>query len=224
MPNVPDRQGDAAPASSEIASASTSSPNITRVVGENLRRLRTLRALSLERLSRASGVSRAMLNQVELGRSAPTINVLWKIAHALAVPFSALITDPADTQPTVLRASTARRLSSHDGAFLSRALFPFDCPRLVEFYELSLAPHSVERADPHPPGTTENLVVAEGNLAMVVGATRHRLLAGDAILFKADVPHEYWNEGPEAARMYLVMTYSDDLRRDAAGADANRRR
>ncbi len=213
MPTVPGRLGDAAPASSEIASASASSPNLTRVVGQNLRRLRNLRGLSLEKLSRASGVSRAMLNQVELGRSAPTINVVWKIAHALAVPFSALITDPADTQPTVLRAATARKLSSHDGAFLSRALFPFDSPRLVEFYELNLAPRSVERADPHPPGTTENLVVAEGSVAIVVGATRHCLLNGDAILFKADVPHEYWNEGTEAARMYLVMTYSDELRR-----------
>ena len=53
--------------------------------------MRVKRGLSLERLAKASGVSRAMLCQIELGQSAPTINILWKIARALDVPFSALI-------------------------------------------------------------------------------------------------------------------------------------
>jgi len=196
------RPPEAAPAGGSLG--------FTPEVGANLRRLRTRRGLSLERLSRASGVSRAMLGQVELGRSTPTINVLWKIARALGVSFSALITDPTGTHPTVIRASKAKVLTSHDGAFVSRALFPSDAPRSVEFYELRLAPGSVERADAHPPGTRENLVVVKGELGLVVGGNRHRLSAGDAILFEADVPHEYWNETGEMLHMYLVMTYGDD--------------
>lgn len=188
-------------------SSPAASPDLTPIVGSNLRRLRTKRGLSLERLARASGVSRAMLGQIELGKSTPTINVVWKVARALGVPFSALITDPGAGRPTVMRASTARVLKSRDGAFVSRALFPFDEPRDVEFYELSLAPASVERADAHPPGTRENLVVVEGLLGMVIGGSRHRVGAGDAILFEADVPHEYWNDGDGTLRMYLVMTY-----------------
>jgi transcriptional regulator with XRE-family HTH domain len=183
------------------------SPDLTPIVGANLRRLRTKRGLSLERFSQVSGVSRAMLGQVELGHSTPTINVLWKISSALGVPFSALITDLGATRPTVLRAAGARVLTSHDGAFVSRALFPFDQPRDVEFYELRLAPASVEKADPHPPGTKENLVVVDGTLEMVIAGNRHRLATGDAILFGADVPHEYWNHGDVPLRMYLVMTY-----------------
>jgi transcriptional regulator with XRE-family HTH domain len=190
----------------EVASADASA-NLTPVVGANLRRLRTKRGLSLERLSHASGVSRAMLGQIELGRSTPTINVLWKISRALGVTFSALITDSGATGPTVMRASTARILTSHDGAFVSRALFPFDRPRDVEFYELRLAPRSVEKADAHPPGTKENLMVVEGALGMVIGGDRQQLGSGDAILFDADVPHEYWNEGDGPLLMYLVMTY-----------------
>jgi transcriptional regulator with XRE-family HTH domain len=189
------------------------SRTLTQTVGQNLRRLRTKRGLSLERLARASGVSRAMLGQVEHARSTPTINVLWKIARALAVPFSALMTDPTDVHATVLRSSAAKVLTSRDGAFVSRALFPFDRSRLVEFYELRLAPSCTERAEPHPPGTRENLVVAEGALTMVVAGARHRLQAGDAILFEADVPHEYRNEGPEPLRMFLVMTYEVETQR-----------
>jgi transcriptional regulator with XRE-family HTH domain len=187
--------------------AATASPDLTPIVGANLRRLRTKRGLSLERLARSSGVSRAMLGQVELGQSTPTINVLWKVSHALGVPFSALITEPGAARPTVMRGAVARVLTSHDGAFVSRALFPFDQPREVEFYELRLAAASVERADAHPPGTKENLVVVDGALEMVIAGDRHRLATGDAILFDADVPHEYWNHGEAPLRMYLVMTY-----------------
>jgi transcriptional regulator with XRE-family HTH domain len=181
--------------------------DLTPAVGPNLRRLRTKRGLSLERLARASGVSRAMLSQIELGKSTPTINVVWKIANALAMPFSALISDGRSKRPAVLRASTARVLTSHDRAFVSRALFPVDQLRLAEFYELHLAPRSVEKADPHPDGTTENLVVVAGTLHLVVGSDRHRLGPGDAVLFEADVPHEYRNDGEELLHMFLVMTY-----------------
>jgi transcriptional regulator with XRE-family HTH domain len=180
-------------------------------VGANLRRLRTRRGLSLERLAHKSGVSRAMLSQVELGKSAPTINVLWKIARALGVTFSALLSTNLDTSPVLLRASSAKRLSSLDGSFSSRALFPFDRPRRVEFYELHLKPHAVEEADPHPPGTAENIVVNAGAVTISVGNAAHELNQGDALLFAADVPHSYRNRGNDDALMYLVMTYAETL-------------
>src|SRR5690242_21829846 len=103
--------------------------DLTPVVGENLHRLRTQRGLSLEKLAQQSGVSRAMLGQIELGQSAPTINVLWKVAHGLGVNFSALITGQTTASPLVLRAREAKLLTSSDRTFSSRALFPVDQPR-----------------------------------------------------------------------------------------------
>lgn len=185
--------------------------DLAPVVGRNLRRLRTERGLSLERLAQASGVSRAMLGQVELGQSAPTINVLWKIARAVDVPFSALITSAQATGAKVLRAAVAKRLTSSDGSFSSRALFPYDEPRRVEFYELKLTPKGVEKAEAHAPGTTENLVVAKGAVAVDIGGQTHELGTGDAILFEADAPHVYRNTGAGEAVVYLVMTYAEQV-------------
>ena len=70
-----------------------------------------------------------------------------------------------------------------------------------------MAPNSVEEADPHPVGTTENLVVTTGELELTVGKVRHRLQTGDAIFFEADVPHAYRNLGNQTAVLYLVMSY-----------------
>lgn len=182
--------------------------DLTPVVGANLKRFRAERGLSLERLAKASGVSRAMLGQIEIGQSTPTINVVWKIARALDVPFSALISQDTSPGTTVLPAARARILRSRDGTFSSRALFPMDRPRNVEFYELRLAPLAVENADAHPAGTTENLIVTAGTLEMTIGADRRILASGDAILFEADVAHTYRNPGTTEVVMYLVMTYS----------------
>lgn len=194
----------------EVAHAD-SSTDLAPIVGRNLRRLRTHRGLSLERLAKASGVSRAMLGQIELGQSAPTINVIWKIARALGIPFSALISTTAQSGTRLMRATQSKRLASHDGSFSSRALFPFDEPRRVEFYELRLAAHAEERADAHPPGTMENLVVTEGTVEIDRGDEHHVLGAGDAILFEADVAHVYRNPGNTEAVMYLVMTYAETV-------------
>ena len=185
--------------------------DLTPIVGQNLRRLRGQRGLSLERLSKLSGVSRAMLGQIELSQSAPTINVLWKISSALGVPFSALITARGTGGLHVLRAESAKLLTSHDGSFSSRALFPFDEPRRVEFYELRLAPGGSERADAHNPGTTENLVVAKGAVEIEVSGRKELLGAGDAIVFEADVPHVYRNGAQGETVVYLVMTYADTV-------------
>lgn len=201
-------RSDDAPSGGASAQETT---DLAPIVGANLRRLRTRRGLSLERLAQISGVSRAMLGQIELGQSAPTINVLWKIARALEVTFSALISARSQSGALVLRAQDSKILTSKDRSFSSRALFPFDEPRRVEFYELRLGAGGVEDADAHPPGTTENLVVASGTVEIDVAGDTHHLETGDSILFEADTPHAYRNPGKSEAVMYLVMTYAQEI-------------
>ncbi|MDB4993937.1 MAG: family transcriptional regulator [Myxococcaceae bacterium] len=201
---------DAPPGVPEVAHPAASA-DLTPVVGANLRRLRVAKGLSLERLAKQSKVSRAMLGQIELLQSTPTINVLWKIALALDVPFSALIGAGESAGATLLPADKAKVLMSHDGKFVSRALFPFHKPRAVEFYELRLAGGAAEHADAHPPGTTENLVITTGSLHLTVDKQRFVLAQGDAIVFQADHPHIYENRGQVEALMYLVMTYAESV-------------
>jgi transcriptional regulator with XRE-family HTH domain len=177
-------------------------------VGPNLRRLRSERGLSLEKLAQVAGASRAMLGQIELGQSVPTIKMLWKIARALDVPFSALISGKASGGPLLLRASQTRRFTNQDGTFVSRALFPLGGPRRVEFYELRLAAGAEERTVPHPPGTVEYLTVSRGSVEIEVSDKAYTLGGGDVLTFEADLPHAYRNPTHQEALMYLVMTYA----------------
>jgi len=193
---------------SDASASSLPEADLPAIVGRNLRRLRTRRGQSLERLAKQSGVSRAMLGQIETGKSAPTIGLLWKVARALDVPFANLLRTEVQRGPAVLRRSDAKLLTSSQGQFTSRALFPFDGDRSVEFYELRIAPLHREAAEAHPPGTRENLFVAQGVVEITAGSDKPLTLAeGDAVLFEADVPHVYKNLVASEAVLYLVMTY-----------------
>jgi quercetin dioxygenase-like cupin family protein len=99
------------------------------------------------------------------------------------------------------------REGAHVGGWhlVSRALFPLDEARKVAFYELRLRPQGRDVAEPHPAGTTENLVVSAGSLRLLVDAEKFSLEAGDAVFFEADVPHERCNPGDRDVVMYLVM-------------------
>ncbi len=185
--------------------------DLSGIVGTNLRKLRAEHGYSLEKMAQLSGVSRAMLGQIEQGKSTPTINVLWKIARALSVPFSALLTSGNTSPSVILKAAEAKILASKDGKYVSRALFPYDNSRNVEFYELRIAPGYTENAPAHPPGTVENLVIHSGTLAIIAGGVTYNLETGDAIYFEADIPHVYHNPGKETTIIYLVMTYARNI-------------
>jgi transcriptional regulator with XRE-family HTH domain len=191
---------------------SESGDELAGLVGRNLRRMRTKRGHSLERLAKLAGVSRAMLGQIENGKSVPTISLLWKVATALDVPFATLIAQSDGGGTVVLRRDEAKVLSSSEGKFTSRALFPFDAERRTEFYELRIKGNHTEFAEAHAPGTRENIVVVQGAVEIKAGGEPARVLGeGDAILFEADVPHRYRNLGSTEVVLYLVMTYVETV-------------
>lgn len=182
--------------------------DVPAIVGQNLKRLRKAQGHSLERLAELSGVSRAMLGQIETAKSVPTVSLLWKIADALGVPIASLIATRNGSTTVVLTGDQTTVLASSEGRFLRRHLFPLDRFRGTEFYELRIGPRHREVTEPLPPGTRENLVVAKGALSIAVGSERPIALGeGDAILFEADVAHAYENPGDTEALAYLVVSH-----------------
>ena len=51
---------------------------INELFSANLRRLREARRMSLDEVSRLSGVSKSMLGQIERGEVNPTISTVWE--------------------------------------------------------------------------------------------------------------------------------------------------
>lgn len=176
-------------------------------VGENLRLLRQERGLSLAELAARTGVSKAMLNQIETGKSSPTIALGWKIANGMQVSFGALLGEAEPGDFVVHRREAVSSFYSGNRALCSRALFPPGDARAVELYELILEPGAEERAIGHVIGTREQIYVSTGQLVIETAGRAAHLQAGDVIFFRADRTHRYFNPGKEPARFILVMRY-----------------
>jgi transcriptional regulator with XRE-family HTH domain len=180
-----------------------------RLVCVNLARLRAERQLSLDALARASGVSRAMLAQIESARSVPSIKVLCKIAAALRVSVAAFLRRHAVGGFEHLPAARAARVVTSNGRYWTRALHPDTGVSATEFHEVRVAPLHTEPGTPRAPGTTVNLVVSEGTLEVSVQDRRQLLGTGDAIVFDADQPHSLRNPGDTEARAFRVTVNAE---------------
>src|SRR5206468_3613077 len=72
--------------------SASNAANAPPEVGATLQRLRLARGLTLEDLSRIAGVSKSMLSQIEREKANPTIAITWRLANALGVQISELLT------------------------------------------------------------------------------------------------------------------------------------
>jgi transcriptional regulator with XRE-family HTH domain len=178
------------------------------IVAERLQRLINRKGRTYEKIADLSGLDVGELRRIGRGEEPPTIAHLWRIANALGVPFGSLIASKESSSLLVMRKIETPALRSGDGGFVSRALYPYDSQRPIEFYHVTIGPSHIERAEAHPPGTKETLVVATGSIEVVVGKEPPvQLDEGDAADFLADVPHSYRNLGVVPAAIYLVMSY-----------------
>ena len=179
---------------------------VARRVGDNLRRRRKARSLSLDELAVASGVSRAALSQIETSKGNPTVGVLWKIAVGLGIPFAELIGETRGAVGVLRRVET-QVLRSADGKMESRPLTPAGAAPWAEVYELRLAARATHASEAHAPGTRELVIVLAGQLKLRVDGEVYDLGPGDSVSFSADKPHLYENPGAVEARYHDIILY-----------------
>ncbi|PPC98229.1 MAG: transcriptional regulator [Hyphomicrobium sp.] len=178
-------------------------------VASNLRRLRHQQGYSLETLSKRSGVSRAMLGQIETGKSLPTIALIWKVAKALGIPVTALIVDPIEPHSTVIIRGAAPTTLASYGHYRIRSFSGPETSQPFDFSEVHIAAGHRETVPPYSWGTRATLLVTGGTIEVEVGnEPASRLTDGAAILFDADIEHTFFNPATTDATAFLVVAPS----------------
>ena len=176
-------------------------------VGRKLKTLRQKQGLSLEALSRRAGVSKSMLSQVERNKTNPTVAVVWRLAAALRVSLTDILSahDAQGAMIRLLSGYATPTLSSPDGKCELRILGPVELAGHHEWYELVVRPSGLLDSEAHAAQAREQLTVLEGMLEVRAGAQTQSLRAGDTARYPADVPHSIRNPGPRLARALLVV-------------------
>lgn len=180
-------------------------------IGKNVRKERLAQKLSLDELSNASGVSKAMLSQIESEKVNPTIATMWKIAHGLGVDFNALLKGEGEK---IRRFDINRREdittldTDEEGAHIN-VLSPISMAEDLELYILTFKPKGALHSSAHYPETEEYLTVLEGKVKVTAGRNSTTLNAGDVLLYQCDVEHSIENLYDGESRIYLVVRFAN---------------
>jgi len=178
---------------------------LNELIGYRLKLARSAKGWSLDKTANHTGVSKAMLGQIERGESNPTISTLWKIATGLEQSFSSFITQTLDTGM-----ASSNQLTNFPDAegMLFEVVFPYQDEVAMETYQLTMAANYEHQANAHTHGVIEHIIVQRGKLSIWFNNVWHELSAGEAIRFNADQPHVYANHSGEPAIFLDIICYS----------------
>jgi transcriptional regulator with XRE-family HTH domain len=170
--------------------------------------LRIERGWSLDALSKACGVSRSMLSQIERHQANPTVVVMFRIAQAFNMSLGRFVEMPgASPAVDVIRAEDRAYHYRSDRHCQIRTLSPLHLEKDVEFYEVTLQPDGALRSSPHFQGTREFVTIQKGSVRVESAGDSEVLGPGDSASYRADVPHALVNIGRHPAVLFLVDIY-----------------
>lgn len=174
--------------------------NINGSLGRRLKQARANKGWSLDRASVETGVSKAMLGQIERGESSPTIVRLWSIANGFELPLSYFLTDlaVAKTPGIMLNAESDIEVVT---------LFPFDEDTGLETFQITLAPGREYLSAPHNEGVIEHIIVVSGTMEYFLNKQWHILVQGQVVKFGADSQHGYRNLSDKPAMIHNIICY-----------------
>lgn len=178
--------------------------NINISISKNVSRIRKERKLSLDQTAELTGVSKAMLGQIERGETNPTVTTLWKIANGLHVSFSSLIKEEA---PLVTVVSKKNAVTVDDGNYRVHSLFPFDPKKQFEIYSIELEPGCSHESEAHHDGVEEYVLVSEGVLELSIDQEQYMIEPEMSIMFQANRLHIYRNVGTTTVKFFNIIHY-----------------
>ncbi len=176
-------------------------------LGKHIQKYRKQAGMSLDDVAKRSGVSKAMLSQVETGKVNPTVAIVWRIAHGLGVS----VQDLLEGGKGAAKIETFRRhqyalLTEGEGCQI-QVISPIHMAGELELYLVELREGASLDSNPHFPGAEEFTTVLEGKIKVVCASHTEVIESGDTAHYDADTEHSLKNVGDGKALMYMVVRY-----------------
>lgn len=178
--------------------------NVSAAVSSRIRDLRRGRSLTLDELSRRSGVSKGMLVEIEKGGANPSIAILCKVAAAFGISVADIVSVAESSSVRLIPPEEIPTLWQGPQGGKAELLAGTNGPDMVELWRWTMPPGEAFESPGHPQGTVELLHVEKGVLTLQINGAPSTVPKGCSAVAKTDAPHRYANEG--AAELVFSMT------------------
>ena len=176
---------------------------VRSAVAANMRKARLARGMSLRDMSAQTGLSTALLSQIEREVANPTVAALTRIGQALDLTFAEL------TRMSITRPEIIRKADHPADGPLARMLFAMNERRRFDISEGVLPPQTGGVPSDHGHGSIEHGYVVAGTVTLTVEDEEFVLEQGDAVRFSSGVPHAY-STGDQPCTLLTVVVYADE--------------
>jgi quercetin dioxygenase-like cupin family protein/DNA-binding XRE family transcriptional regulator len=182
-----------------------STPVDPQIIGEQIRRLRLRRHVSVRAFAAQTGFSPSFISQVENGQVSPSLGSLQKIADALGVTLGEFFASATTGEEAlIVRTADRHRLDSTWTDAHLEALGSMARSRRLEPVLAIFGPGGRSGKHLHSHSHEEFAFVLKGRVTLTLGDEENALAPGDAVTLPAHAPHRWENHGPEAVEIVMV--------------------
>jgi transcriptional regulator with XRE-family HTH domain len=175
---------------------------VIEAIGPKIHQLRKQKNLSLQQLAERAGISAAAIHRIERNGMVPTIATLMKIAAALNRSVAYFVDEETDDskQAILVRGDDRRRVyTSKSGLDLWGISGPYGRFFMAgALADVATKASSGPRPMEHP--GEELVYVLAGKLSFDIDGDEFVLGPGDALHFRTDRPHRWWNTSRRPAQ------------------------
>ncbi|PJJ26767.1 transcriptional regulator with XRE-family HTH domain [[Clostridium] celerecrescens 18A] len=180
--------------------------DLKSIIVERMKAVRNSKQLSLDQAADITGISKAMLSQIERGQSMPTITTLWKISTGYKVPLT-YFWEKEKSNYTKIDTLNTQPVYEEDEKMRTFPLFPYNPAQSFEMLYIEFEPGCVHQSARHMDGVEEYIFVRKGQLEMRLNQDETVLTEAQCFRFKADVPHCYINSSKETCCILNIIFY-----------------
>ena len=178
-------------------------------IGDTIKEIRKENRMTLGILAEKSGVSKAMLSQIESDKVNPTVATVWKISIGLGVDINEL------TKVISVKKRNFKLTKKDDITILDcdiegvhiKTLTPVDMIEDLEMYLITFKKGSKLNSKPHFPGTEEFLTLIDGEITVTAGENITKMHKEDFLTYHSDIEHFIENTGEKKAVVHMVVRY-----------------
>jgi transcriptional regulator with XRE-family HTH domain/KaiC/GvpD/RAD55 family RecA-like ATPase len=177
-------------------------------LGLRLKELRTKRGLSQTELAKLVGVTPSTISQVESNLIYPSLPALLKMAEVLSIDVSSFFQETSDAKKRLVfpgaEAAEVRISELPEGSISAKLLTPIDFDPKAEPYLIEIPPNKSISSHFFIHKGEELGYLLSGKLHVKLEKAAYTLRSGDVIYLTSEMPTEWRNPGPSAAKLLWI--------------------
>jgi len=177
-------------------------------LGSRIKELRSKRSLSQTELARLVGVTPSTISQVESNQIYPSLPALIKMAEILSVHMTSFFPGEEPSGKRVVFPSSeaidVQFSNLAKDSIFGKLLTPVDFESKAEPYLIEIPPKKSLSAHFFIHKGEELGYLLSGNLSLGIGRSAHTVQAGDIIYLTSEMPSQWQNPGPNAAKLLWI--------------------